>query len=76
MRLQARGILNLKKYELWAFIPVFSVLVSVTLIYFVSLAVGEPPFGLTELIFDRVKDGGKLHVTPKADAGTRWVQWQ
>jgi hypothetical protein len=31
---------NLKKHELWAFIPVFSVLVSVTLIYFVSLIVG------------------------------------
>jgi hypothetical protein len=28
---------NLKRHELWAFIPVFSVLVSVTLIYFASL---------------------------------------
>ena len=39
--------------------------------YFVSLAAGEPPLGLTEPVFDRVKDGGKLHVTPKADAGPR-----
>lgn len=39
--------------------------------YFVSLAAGEPPLGLTEPVIDRVKDGGKLHVTPKADAGSR-----
>jgi hypothetical protein len=31
---------NLKKHELWAFIPVFSVLVSVLLVYFVSLGFG------------------------------------
>jgi hypothetical protein len=31
---------NLKSYEIWAFIPVFSVLVSVTLVYYLSLALG------------------------------------
>ncbi|MCL4429852.1 MAG: hypothetical protein M1167_03775, partial [Chloroflexi bacterium] len=31
---------HLKSHEIWAFIPLFSVLVSVQLIYFVSLAVG------------------------------------
>jgi hypothetical protein len=31
---------HLKRHEMWAFIPVFSVLVSVNLIYFVSLAAG------------------------------------
>jgi hypothetical protein len=31
---------NLKRHELWAFIPVFSVLTSVTMIYFASLAFG------------------------------------
>ncbi|MCW4024730.1 MAG: hypothetical protein NWF01_06815 [Candidatus Bathyarchaeota archaeon] len=34
---------NLKQYELWAFIPVFSILVSVTLIYFASLIFGYSP---------------------------------
>ena len=36
----AYRFLHLKSHEIWAFIPIFSVLVSVTLIYFVSLAVG------------------------------------
>ena len=31
---------NLKSHEIWAFVPIFSVLVSVTLIYYLSLAVG------------------------------------
>ena len=30
----------LKKYEIWAFIPVFSILVSVSMVYYVSLAFG------------------------------------
>lgn len=30
----------LKKYEIWAFVPVFSILVSVSLVYYVSLAFG------------------------------------
>ena len=36
----AQRFFNLKRHEIWAFIPIFSVLVSVTLVYFVSLAVG------------------------------------
>jgi hypothetical protein len=31
---------SLKSHEVWAFVPIFSVLVSVTLIYYLSLAVG------------------------------------
>ena len=31
---------NLKSHEIWAFVPIFSVLVSVQLIYYLSLAVG------------------------------------
>jgi hypothetical protein len=31
---------RLKSHELWAFVPLFSVLVSVQLIYYLSLAVG------------------------------------
>ena len=31
---------SLKTHEIWAFVPIFSVLVSVTLIYYLSLAVG------------------------------------
>jgi hypothetical protein len=31
---------NLRSHEIWAFVPIFSVLVSVTLIYYLSLAVG------------------------------------
>ncbi len=30
----------LKKYEIWAFVPVFSILVSVSMVYYVSLAFG------------------------------------
>ena len=30
----------LKKYEIWAFIPVFSILVSVSMVYYASLAFG------------------------------------
>lgn len=37
--------------------------------FFLSTAVGQPPFGMTEPVFDRVHDGGKLYVIPKADAG-------
>jgi hypothetical protein len=31
---------HLKSYEIWAFVPIFSVLVSVTLVYYLSLALG------------------------------------
>ena len=31
---------NLKSHEIWAFVPIFSVLVSVQLVYYLSLAVG------------------------------------
>jgi hypothetical protein len=31
---------SLKSHEVWGFVPIFSVLVSVTLIYYLSLAVG------------------------------------
>jgi hypothetical protein len=31
---------HLKSYEVWAFVPIFSVMVSVTLVYFASLALG------------------------------------
>ncbi len=31
---------NLKSHEIWAFVPIFSVLVSVQMIYYLSLAVG------------------------------------
>ena len=31
---------NLKSHEIWAFVPIFSILVSVTLVYYLSLAVG------------------------------------
>ena len=31
---------NLKSHEIWAFVPIFSVLVSVTLIYYLSLSFG------------------------------------
>ena len=37
--------------------------------FFLSTAVGQPPLGMTEPVFDRVPDGGKLYVIPKADAG-------
>ncbi len=37
--------------------------------FFLSTAVGQPPFGMTEAVFDRVQDGGKLYAIPKADAG-------
>ncbi len=35
-----RRFFNLKSHEIWAFVPIFSVLVSVTLVYYVSLAFG------------------------------------
>jgi hypothetical protein len=37
--------------------------------FFLSTAVGQPPMGMTEPVFDRIHEGGKLFVTPKADAG-------
>ena len=37
--------------------------------YTLSPAVGMPPFGGDEKIFDRVKEGGKVIAAPKADAG-------
>ena len=39
--------------------------------YELSPTVGEPPFGKDEILFDRVKDGGKIIAAPKADAGLR-----
>lgn len=37
--------------------------------YNLSPTVGEGVFGKDELIFDRVKEGGKVIATPVADAG-------
>ena len=37
--------------------------------YDLSPAVGEPPFGSDELIYSRIKDGGKVIASPAADAG-------
>ena len=37
--------------------------------YELSPAVGQPPFGRDEPIFDRVQQGGKVIASPKADAG-------
>ena len=36
-----------------------------------SPAVGQPPFGKDEKIFDRVQDGGKLIASPPAIAGRK-----
>lgn len=36
-----------------------------------SPAVGQPPFGKDEKIFDRVADGGKLIASPPAIAGRK-----
>jgi hypothetical protein len=36
----AYRFLHLKRHEIWAFVPIFSVLVSVSVIYYISLAVG------------------------------------
>jgi hypothetical protein len=63
---------HLKKHELWAFIPVFSVLISVTMIYFVSLAAGYSAttilgcfFGLTAVYGFVVYKKGETFTTKK-----------
>lgn len=37
--------------------------------YYLLPAVGQPPFGSDEKLFERVADGGKIIAAPKSDAG-------
>lgn len=43
--------------------------------YELSPGVGQPPFGKDEKIYNRVKDGGKVIASPKADAGYGNDSW-